>query len=175
MEEFDFEAVGILRSPLRHECGPSLPVNRSATQTAHCQVKLRVEEGRHGQILYINCTDWQHIKLSNTRAHIQKKKTIHTQKTWLNSSLSRMSPLRACHRGCNGRSLPCLRASVVVALPCSPIPAAGFARCGGAAAWLPVAHTEGRGASAAAATVIYTGQLVFLRLDAICRKTERHV
>lgn len=55
--------------------------------------------------------------------------------------------LRACLRGCNGRSLPCLRVSVVAALPSSPLPTAGLARCGGCAGCLPVGRAEGRGTS----------------------------
>lgn len=61
-----------------------------------------------------------------------------------------MFPLRACRRGCNGRFLLCLRVSVVAALPSSPLPTAGLARCGRwvcSLACLPVGSTEGRGTS----------------------------
>lgn len=58
-----------------------------------------------------------------------------------------MFPLRAYRRECNGQFLPCLRVSVVAALPSSPLPTAGLCRCGGFAACLLMGLTEGRGAS----------------------------
>lgn len=86
---------------------------------------------------YANCSmiAWQvqHRQLRGARRdyftlHTRKRFARQHMETSLNSSLSRMFPLRGCLQGCNGRSLLCLRVSVVAALPSSPFRAPGLAR-----------------------------------------------
>lgn len=114
VKEFDFQARGFSEhiyalSPFRRSRWAA-----PATQTAHWPPASLTLSRR---LLRIT---------PNWEAKIVHSALGYDTKAWLNSSLFQRFPLRACRRGCNGRSLPCLRVSVVASLPSSPLPTAGL-------------------------------------------------
>ena len=114
-ERIWLSSARILRTHLRSQSLPSQPLDHP--RYANCALTAGKFWRLSRRLLRIT---------PNWEAQIVDIEVGYDTKAWLNSSLFRRFPLRACRRGCNGRSLPCLRVSVVAALPSSPLPTAGL-------------------------------------------------